>query len=60
VKEHDPLLPATMNIGDGNRNEELKEDGSDEEDESGEENESREENEGGTDTMSWDNSSLYM
>ncbi|KAG2143931.1 hypothetical protein BD769DRAFT_1661333 [Suillus cothurnatus] len=59
VKEHDPLLPATTNIRDGNRSEELEEDGSNEEDESGEENESREENEGGTDTMSWDNSSLY-
>ncbi|KAG1809254.1 hypothetical protein EV424DRAFT_1543064 [Suillus variegatus] len=65
VKEHDPLLPATTNVGDGNRSEELEEDdsgeedGSSEEDESGEEDESREENEGGTDTMSWDNPSLY-
>ncbi|KAG1830661.1 hypothetical protein EV424DRAFT_1343545 [Suillus variegatus] len=48
AKEHDPLLPATMNVGDGNRSEELEEDGSSKEDESGEEDESREENEGGT------------
>ncbi|KAG1747927.1 uncharacterized protein EDB91DRAFT_1245400 [Suillus paluster] len=60
VKEHDPLLPATTNVGDGNRSGELEDDGSgkenesSEEDGSSEEDEHREENEEGTDTMSWD------
>ncbi|KAG2342430.1 hypothetical protein BDR05DRAFT_948823 [Suillus weaverae] len=65
MKEHDPLLPATTNVRDGNRSGELKDDGSSEENESGkedgsgEEDEHREENEGGTDTLSWDDPSLY-
>ncbi|KAG1853439.1 hypothetical protein DFJ58DRAFT_841624 [Suillus subalutaceus] len=54
-----------MDVGDGNRSEELEddgsgeEDGSSEEDESGEKYESRDENEQGTDTMNWDNPALY-
>ncbi|KAG0699704.1 hypothetical protein DFH29DRAFT_1001724 [Suillus ampliporus] len=54
MKKHDPLLPATMDVGDDNRSEELEDDASGEEDKSGEENK------GGTDTMSWNNPSLYM
>ncbi|KAG1883852.1 hypothetical protein F4604DRAFT_1677558 [Suillus subluteus] len=32
AKKHDPLLPATTDVGDGNRSEELEDDGSSEED----------------------------
>ncbi|KAG2036107.1 hypothetical protein BDR03DRAFT_983222 [Suillus americanus] len=53
AKKHDPLLPATTDVGDDNRSDELKDDGSSEEDGS------REENKQGTDTMSWDNPTLY-
>lgn len=60
AKEQDPLLPATANVGDGNRSGELEDDASGEEDGSGEEDEHREENEGCADTtISWDDPSLY-
>lgn len=44
AKEQDPLLPATINVEDGNRSRELKDDGSGKEDESNKEDGSSKEN----------------